>query len=34
MSTLVYLNGQRVDYKDAKISVEDRGFQFGDGCMR
>lgn len=31
MSTVVYLNGERVDYKDAKVSVEDRGFQFGDG---
>jgi D-alanine transaminase len=31
MSTVVYLNGQRVDYENAKISIEDRGFQFGDG---
>lgn len=29
--TVVYLNGKRVDYGDAKVSVEDRGFQFGDG---
>lgn len=28
---IVYLNGKRVDYSDAKVSVEDRGFQFGDG---
>ena len=28
MSTVVYLNGQRVDYENAKISIEDRGFQF------
>lgn len=27
----VYLNGKIVDYKDAKISVFDRGFLFGDG---
>jgi len=31
MSTVVYLNGNRVDYSDAKVSIEDRGFQFGDG---
>ncbi|MCG0274825.1 MAG: D-amino-acid transaminase [Thermosediminibacteraceae bacterium] len=31
MQAVVYLNGERVDYKDAKVSVEDRGFQFGDG---
>lgn len=27
----VYLNGQIVDHEDAKISVFDRGFLFGDG---
>lgn len=27
----VYLNGDIVDYQDAKISVFDRGFLFGDG---
>lgn len=31
MSTVIYLNGQRVDYENAKISIEDRGFQLGDG---
>lgn len=31
MSTVIYLNGQKVDYENAKVSVEDRGFQFGDG---
>jgi len=31
MSSIVYLNGQKVDYENAKISIEDRGFQFGDG---
>ncbi len=30
-STIVYLNGQKVDYENAKIPVEDRGFLFGDG---
>lgn len=29
--TKVYLNGEIVDYQDAKISVFDRGFLFGDG---
>jgi len=28
---MVWLNGNFIDYQDAKISVEDRGFQFGDG---
>jgi D-alanine transaminase len=28
---LVYLNGELVPYDDAKISVEDRGFNFADG---
>lgn len=31
MSEQVYLNGEYVDYADAKVSVEDRGFQFADG---
>ncbi|TYP56692.1 D-amino-acid transaminase [Thermosediminibacter litoriperuensis] len=31
MEAVVYLNGERVDYADARVSVEDRGFQFGDG---
>ncbi|HHW03774.1 MAG TPA: D-amino-acid transaminase [Thermoanaerobacterales bacterium] len=31
MSTIVYLNGEKVDYENARVSVEDRGFQFGDG---
>ena len=31
MPTVVYLNGQKVDYEDARISIEDRGFLFGDG---
>ncbi|MGB9839005.1 D-amino-acid transaminase [Thermovenabulum sp.] len=31
MDTLIYLNGEKVDYENAKIHVEDRGFLFGDG---
>ncbi len=31
MSMLVYLNGDLVPHEDAKISVEDRGFNFADG---
>ncbi len=30
-SELVYLNGELVPYGEAKISVEDRGFNFSDG---
>ncbi|KPK82371.1 MAG: hypothetical protein AMS25_02745 [Gemmatimonas sp. SM23_52] len=30
-SELVYLNGEMVPYGEAKISVEDRGFNFSDG---
>lgn len=28
---IVYLNGSYVEMKNARVSVEDRGFQFGDG---
>jgi len=28
---LVWLNGEILDFASAKVSVEDRGFQFGDG---
>lgn len=31
MSGIVYLNGAFVDRADAKVSVDDRGFVFGDG---
>ncbi len=31
MPSLAYLNGQFLPLEEAKISVEDRGFQFGDG---
>jgi len=30
MSRIVYLNGKFVKFKNAKISIEDRGFQFSD----
>ena len=30
MPNLVYLNNQYVNYKDAKIPIEDRGVQFSD----
>lgn len=29
----IYLNGKFVDEQDAKISVKDRGFRFGDGAF-
>ncbi|HVY12077.1 MAG TPA: aminotransferase class IV, partial [Alphaproteobacteria bacterium] len=31
MPSIVYLNGQFLPKSEAKISVEDRGFLFGDG---
>jgi len=31
MSEIIYLNGSFLNQKDAKISVFDRGFLFGDG---
>ena len=30
MSNLVYLNNKYIPFKDAKIPIEDRGFQFSD----
>ena len=29
----IYINGKLVDRKDAKISVFDRAFQYGDGVF-
>ncbi len=31
MSELAYLNGEFMPVAEAKVSIEDRGFQFGDG---
>lgn len=31
MSEIVYLNGEYLQRKDAKISPDDRGFIFADG---
>ncbi len=31
MRDIVFVNGQFLDRADAKVSVEDRGYQFGDG---
>ena len=30
MPNLVYLNSKYIQFKDAKIPIEDRGFQFSD----
>ena len=30
MPNFVYLNNKYVNFKDAKIHIEDRGFQFSD----
>ncbi len=31
MGELVYLNGQFMEFQEARVAVEDRGFMFGDG---
>jgi D-alanine transaminase len=31
VSRIAYVNGQYVSHRDAKVSIEDRGYQFGDG---
>ena len=31
--TKVFINGEFVEEKDAKVSYEDRGYVFGDGFM-
>jgi D-alanine transaminase len=31
MTTVAYLNGEFCDLSQARVSIEDRGFQFGDG---
>jgi len=31
MSRIAYVNGRYVPFRDAKVHVEDRGYQFGDG---
>ncbi|MEG9862473.1 MAG: D-amino-acid transaminase [Parvularculales bacterium] len=31
MSRIAYVNGRYVPHKDAKVSIDDRGYQFGDG---
>ena len=31
MTRVVFLNGRYINYSKAKISIEDRGFQFADG---
>src|ERR1700746_136213 len=31
MSRIAYVNGRYVPFTDAKVHVEDRGYQFGDG---
>src|SRR6201988_5234793 len=31
MSRIAYVNGRYLPFADAKVHVEDRGYQFGDG---
>jgi D-alanine transaminase len=28
------LNGEIIERSEAKVDVEDRGYQFGDGCLQ
>jgi D-alanine transaminase len=32
MSRIAYVNGRYVPHRDARVHIEDRGFQFADGC--
>jgi D-alanine transaminase len=32
MSRIVYVNGRYVRHREAVVSIEDRGYQFADGC--
>ena len=31
MSRIVYVNGRYMPFREARVHVEDRGYQFGDG---
>ena len=31
MSVVSYVNGCYIDHKEAKVNIEDRGYQFADG---
>ena len=31
MSRIAYVNGRYLPFREAKVHVEDRGYQFGDG---
>jgi D-alanine transaminase len=33
MPTIAYVNGQFSPIEQAVVSIEDRGFQFGDGVL-
>src|SRR5215475_1589602 len=32
MSRIAYVNGRYLAHRDARVHVEDRGYQFADGC--
>ena len=32
MSRIAYVNGRYVGLRDAMVHIEDRGYQFADGC--
>ena len=31
MSRVVFVNGEYLPYKESKVHIEDRGYQFADG---
>src|SRR6185437_10178653 len=32
MSRIAYVNGRFIAHRDARVHIEDRGYQFADGC--
>src|SRR5690348_9284957 len=32
MSRIAYVNGRYLAHRDARVHIEDRGYQFADGC--
>ena len=34
MSRYAYVNGRYLPFRDAKVHIEDRGYQFADAALR
>jgi D-alanine transaminase len=32
MSRIAYVNGRYLSHREARVHIEDRGYQFADGC--